>query len=216
MSGNTQLSSLEIFLESYPTVKYIQPSSPDYSSARTIFISSNRDTPLAIVQPQSPSDVAALVKYAKSQSIPFTLRCGGHNLEGRSVAQGALLIDLRALTDVSISPDRKSATVQGGIILEELGTKLSAEGLCTPIGATPTVGYVGWALYGGYGSFSSKWGLGVDQILGATVINPDGEIITADESLLEGIRGAGGLFGVIIDLTIKVYPFASVRESDLL
>jgi FAD/FMN-containing dehydrogenase len=210
MSQNTQVSTLENFIETQPTIKYIPPSSPDYPAARQIFNKSRRDTPLAIVQPQSPSDVAALIKFAKSESIPFTLRTGGHNLEGRSVAEGALLIDLRALTDVTISADRKSATVQGGIILEELGAKLWAEGLCTPTGATASVGYVGWATYGGYGSFSSHWGLGVDQILGATVVTPDGEIVTADEILLEGIRGAGGLFGVIIDLTIKIYPLTNV------
>jgi FAD/FMN-containing dehydrogenase len=213
MSLKNQVSSLESFLEAQPTIKYIPPSSPDFPAARKIFNKSRLDTPLAIVQPQSPSDVAALVKFSKSQSIPFTLRSGGHNLEGRSVAAGALLIDLRALTDVTISPDRKTATVQGGITLEELGAKLWAEGLCTPTGATPSVGYVGWATYGGYGSFSSHWGLGADQILGATVVNPDGEIVTADETLLEGIRGAGGLFGVIIDLTIKIYPITSVSVS---
>ena len=211
MSESTQLSSLENFFQTHSKIKYIPPSAPDFPSARKIFNSSRHDTPLAIVQPQSPSDVGDIVKFAKSQSIPFTLRSGGHNLEGRSVVEGALLIDLRALTDVTISPYRTSATVQGGILLEELGTKLWKEGLCTPTGATPSVGYVGWASYGGYGAFSSHWGLGVDQILGATVIDPDGEMITADEPLLEGIRGAGGLFGVIVDLTIKVYPITRVR-----
>jgi FAD/FMN-containing dehydrogenase len=65
-------------------------------------------------------------------------------------------------------------------------------------------------MYGGYGPFSPHWGLGVDQIVGATVVDPNGDIVNADEALLEGIRGAGGLFGVIIDLTVKVYPLTSV------
>ena len=65
-------------------------------------------------------------------------------------------------------------------------------------------------MYGGYGPFSPHWGLGVDQIVGATIVDPNGDIVKADEALLEGIRGAGGLFGVIIDLTVKVYPLTSV------
>ncbi|RHZ54118.1 hypothetical protein CDV55_102666 [Aspergillus turcosus] len=216
MTDTIQLTALEAFLHGHPTIKYIPPSSPEYASARKVWNGSRRDNPLAIVQPQAPSDVASLIRFAKSQSLPFTLRSGGHNLEGRSLVDGALLIDLRALNTVTVAPDRKSAVVQGGILLGELANRLWAEGLATPIGATPSVGYVGWATYGGYGTFSSHWGLGADQILGATVVNPDGEIIVADETLLEGIRGAGGLFGVIIDLTIKVYPLTTLLAGAIL
>lgn len=211
--SDTKLPALESFLQNFPTIKYISPVSPEYPTARKVFKSDRPDNPLAIVQPQSPSDLCALIKYAKSQSLQFTIRCGGHNLEGRVLVEGALLIDIRALNAVTIAPDRQTATVQGGILQEELGNKLWAEGLATPIGSIPSVGYVGWATYGGYGPFSGHWGLGVDQILGATIINHDGEILKAEESILRGIRGAGGLFGVILDLTIKVYPMTSVRLS---
>ncbi|KAI9929661.1 hypothetical protein ASPWEDRAFT_172675 [Aspergillus wentii DTO 134E9] len=211
-----QLASLEAFLENHPAIKYIPPSSPNYSTARKIFNCSRPDNPLAIVQPQSATDVSVIVKYAKLNNLPFTIRVGGHNLEGRSLVEGALLIDLRALNGVKIADDRQTAIVQGGIIQAELGKKLWDEGLVTPVGTTPSVGYVGWAVYGGYGSFSGHWGLGVDQIVGATVVNPEGEIITADESLLRGIRGAGGLFGVIVDLTIKVYPLKTLLTGALM
>ncbi|KAJ5081110.1 D-lactate dehydrogenase [Penicillium angulare] len=216
MSGSTQLNALETFLQGHPTIKYTPPSSPDYPAARQIFNSSRRDNPLAIVQPQSSSDVAALVKYAKSSSLPFTIRAGGHNLEGLSLVEGALLIDLRALTAVKVASDRKSATVQCGILQVELANALWEEGLVTPRGALPSVGYVGWATYGGYGPFSSHWGLGVDQILGATIVNANGEIVKADESLLQGIRGGGGLYGVILDLTIKVYPLTSLLAGAII
>ncbi|GFG22822.1 6-hydroxy-D-nicotine oxidase [Aspergillus udagawae] len=216
MADTTQLTALESFLQAHPTIKYIPPSSPEYPSARKVWNGSRRDNPLAIVQPQSTSDVVSLIRFSKSQSVRFTLRSGGHNLEGRSLVDGALLIDLRALNAVTVAPDRKSAVVQGGILQGELANRLWTEGLATPTGSIPSVGYVGWATYGGYGSFSSHWGLGTDQILGATVINPDGEIIAADEALLQGIRGAGGLFGVIIDLTIKVYPLTTLLSGAIL
>ncbi|KAF4213709.1 hypothetical protein CNMCM5878_010156 [Aspergillus fumigatiaffinis] len=216
MTDTAQLTALESFLQEHSTIIYIPPSSADYPAACKVWNGSRRDKPLAIVQPQSPSDVASLIRFTKSQSLPFTLRSGGHNLEGRSIVDGALLIDLRALNAVTIAPDRKSATVQGGILQGELANRLWAEGLATPTGTVPSVGYVGWAAYGGYGPFSSHWGLGVDQILGATVINPDSEIIAADEALLQGIRGAAGLFGVIVDLTIKVYPLTTLLAGAIL
>lgn len=208
--SDTNIVALETFLQDFPTINYISPLSSEYKTARKVWKGDRQDNPLAIVQPHSPSDLSALIKYVKSQSLQFTIRCGGHNLEGRAVVEDALLIDLRALSAVTIAPDRQSATVQGGILQEELGQKLWAEGLSTPMGAIPSVGYVGWATYGGYGPFSAHWGLGVDQILGATIVDHNGEIVKADESLLKGIRGAGGIYGVILDLTIKVYPLASV------
>ncbi|KAJ5604477.1 D-lactate dehydrogenase [Penicillium lagena] len=218
MTSLAKSTGLETFLQGSPEIKYIPPNSPDYPAARKVFHAGRRDNPLAIVQPQSPSDVAALIKYAKSSSLPFTIRSGGHNLEGRAIVEGALCIDLRALTAVTVASDRQSATVQGGVLQGDLANKLWAEGLATPTGTIPSVGYVGWATYGGYGPFSSHWGLGVDQILSATIVNHDGDIIhvNADEPLLQGIRGAGGLYGVILDLTIKVYPLTSLLAGAII
>jgi FAD/FMN-containing dehydrogenase len=208
--ADPRLSCLEAFLKNHPSIKYISPSSADFASAREIWNHGRRDVPLAIVQPQTAPEVSALVKYAKQNGIPFTVRVGGHNLEGRAIAEAALTIDLRALASVTIADDRQSATVQGGILQDALATKLWNEGLVTPVGAIPSVGYVGWATYGGYGPFSGHWGLGVDQIIGATIVDAKGDIVKADDSLLKGIRGAGGTFGVIVDVTIKVYPLKSV------
>jgi FAD/FMN-containing dehydrogenase len=73
------------------------------------------------------------------------------------------------------------------------------------------VGYAGWSMLGGYGPFSSSYGLGVDQIVGAKVVKADGDVIDADEELLFGIRGVGGTLGVVVELTIKVYPVGKVR-----
>jgi FAD/FMN-containing dehydrogenase len=155
-----------------------------------------------------------LVKLAKSKGINFTVRTGGHNAEGRSIRQDTLTIDMRALSSVDIATDRQSATIGGGCLMKGIATKLLQEGLATPLGTISSVGYVGWATYGGYGPFSPLWGLGVDQIISATVVNADGEIIKADSSMLKGIRGAGGFFGIIVDLTIKVHPATGVRISN--
>ncbi|KAL3443135.1 FAD-binding domain-containing protein [Aspergillus insuetus] len=216
MAENTHLPALEAFLAQQPSIKYFPRTSSEFDSLRQVWNTSGAGKPLAIVQPQSSLDVAALIKFVKVNSVPFTLRSGGHNLEGRSAVNNALQIDLRALNTVAIAPDRKSATVGGGILQGELGKKLWEKGLATPTGSVPSVGYTGWATYGGYGPFSSHWGLGVDQIIGATIINADGEPVTADQDLLKGIRGAGGVFGVIVELTIKVYPLTGLLAGPII
>jgi FAD/FMN-containing dehydrogenase len=80
-------------------------------------------------------------------------------------------------------------------------------------GSVGSVGYVGWSTNGGYGPFSSLYGLGVDQIVGAKLVNYKGELVEASDDLLKGIRGAGNIFGVIVELTIKVFPLKEVSTE---
>jgi FAD/FMN-containing dehydrogenase len=74
------------------------------------------------------------------------------------------------------------------------------------------VGYVGWATQGGIGPFTTLHGLGADQIISAKLVNASGEVVDASKELLKGIRGGGGIFGVIVELTIKVYPSEQVSS----
>lgn len=214
--SDTCLTSLEAFIDSHHTIKYIPRSSPDYPSIREQWNIGRSDTPLAIVQPQSTADVSAIVNFAKSQNIDFTIRTGGHNIDGKAILEGALTIDMRAVASVDIAADRQSATIGGGTLMQDVATKLGHAGLATPIGTVPSIGYVGWAVYGGYGPFSARWGLGVDQIIGATIVNGDGKVTKVDEKLLKGIRGAGGIFGVIVDVTVRVYPLKNASHVTFL
>jgi FAD/FMN-containing dehydrogenase len=122
----------------------------------------------------------------------------------------ALMIDLRDISYVKINETKTSAKVGGGILMGKLGKELSNHELASAIGTISFVGYTGWATYGGYGSFSSSYGLGVDNIVGAKVINWKGKVVDADEKMLKVIRGAGGFVGIIAELTIKTYPLKSV------
>jgi FAD/FMN-containing dehydrogenase len=127
-----------------------------------------------------------------------------------STAEGALTIDMRDISYVNIDKQSSTARIVGGILEGELGEQLAKEGLATPTASVGSIGHVGWVTYGGYGLFRSNFGLGVDQIVAAKIANTKGAIFKADEKLLRGIRGAGGIFGVIVELTIKAYPLKTV------
>lgn len=45
------------------------------------------------------------------------------------------------------------------------------------------------------------------------MVNAEGKIVTADSRMLKGIRGACGNFGVIVEMTVKVYPLPKVASS---
>lgn len=117
----------------------------------------------------------------------------------------AVALDLRLINHVQIDTASSTAKVGGGAPLGDVDRALQQQGFITPVASISRVAYAGWAMYSGYGPYSSRFGLGVDRIVGAKVINAQGEPVEADADLLKAIRGAEGAFGVIVELTISIY-----------
>jgi FAD/FMN-containing dehydrogenase len=208
--SDPRLASFESFLREHPTIQYATPNSPNYSTLRATYTLDNPAAPFAIVRPQNAEDVAAAVKFARANGIKPVVRSGGNSLFWKSMIQDAFIIDMRDIAYININNSKTSATVGGGILFSDLGEHLTKEGLATALGTIPFIGYVGWSTYGGYGPFSAQYGLGCDNIIGAKVVDWRGEVVKADTDMLRGIRGAGGAFGPIVELTIKLYPLENV------
>ncbi|KAL1867423.1 hypothetical protein Plec18167_008696 [Paecilomyces lecythidis] len=198
------------FLAENSHIKYATPSSPEFDSLRLGYILVENVIPAIIVRPQSAEDVAALVSVLTSNDLPFSIRVGGHDLSGRSQVHGAVTIDLRDIAYIHVDDAAHTARLGGGVLIADLIKELEHHGMVTPTGTIPSVGYVGWAAHGGYGFLSTQYGFGADQILGARVVDCHGQILDANEDMLTAIRGAGGLLGVIVEVTIKVYPLDKV------
>lgn len=211
MASNELLDRITAFINDHPHIPFVTTSSTDYGSVRESYILDTGITPLGIARPQSAGDVVSLIKLCTSHSIPFTIRSGGHDLAGRCFASNALGIDMRSLNAVTIYEETMTATIGGGILAGDLAKALAKRSLAAPMGSIGGVGYIGWASHGGYGQFGSNYGFGVDGIVGATVVNAEGEVIDANEELLVGIKGGGGCLGVIVELKIKVARLEKVR-----
>ncbi|OGM42544.1 oxidoreductase [Aspergillus bombycis] len=192
-----------------PTLRIYTKSNPEFEHYRVSYNRALGDQPLAIVRPRTEEEVSQVVQVCSAEHIPLAIRSGGHDFFGRSLVADGIVIDMRAMDSILISPDRASARVGGGVIAGTLQQSLAAHQLFTPTGQSKTVGYVSWACGGGYGFYVGTYGFGVDQILGARVAVASGAIIDTDDDqeLLWALRGAGaGNFGVIVELRVRVYP----------
>jgi FAD/FMN-containing dehydrogenase len=65
-------------------------------------------------------------------------------------------------------------------------------------------------LGGGLGRQQGKYGLGIDNMLSARVVDAEGQLITVsateNSDLWYGLRGAGHNFGIVTSVTVKAYP----------
>lgn len=205
------LASIEDFLREQ-NFRFAGRRSPEYFTWGFNYIG-DPSQPLLITRRRTAKEAGKIVTYCVEREIDFAVRVGGHDLQGRSTIQDGVTIDLREIAHVLVIEDRHTARVDGGILLSSLLDKLGREQLSTPVGAVGTVGYIGWTTLGGFGAFTPSLGLGSDNTVGARLVDDHGRLVDADASLSKAIRGGGPAVGVIVELTIKVYPLDEVRLS---
>ncbi|KAL7954545.1 hypothetical protein V8C34DRAFT_319742 [Trichoderma compactum] len=198
--------------DEFPDIVYTK-ADPVYGAIGSAFRKSTSTQPLAVVRPLNESHVQAAIKIVRAAGLPLGICSGGLETAGRNFkgVDKGIILDLRSLCSITVSDDKTSAIIGGGTIAADLAVSLSKQGVFTPIGWHPRLGYAGWAMGGGYGLYSSPYGLGVDNVLGARVVLADGSVVHVNDNnhpdLCWALRGAGnGIWGVVTQLTIRLYP----------
>jgi FAD/FMN-containing dehydrogenase len=176
--------------------------------------------PAMVAQCASTSDVVDAVNFARERNLLVSVKGGGHSLPGKSTSDGGLMIDLSRLREVSVDPEARTMRAGGGALLGHLDDSASAHNLLTTTGIVSHTGAGGFTLGGGVGRTDRKMGLAVDNLLAATVVTADGNIVRASEDensdLYWGLRGGGGNFGVVTEFLYKLHPFnPTVYGGDL-
>ena len=189
--------------------RVLEPSDDGYDEARRIHNALIDRRPALIARCQTASDIADAVKFARASGLDISVRGGGHNVAGRAVGDGALMIDLSQLKGIHVDPVTKRARAQGGVIWRELNREAGAYGLAVTGGAISTTGIAGYTLGGGLGWAMAKYGLAADNLTGAELVTADGSILNvtqeSDAELLWGLRGGGGNFGVVASFEYQLH-----------
>lgn len=185
-----------------------------YDNSRRIWNGAIDHAPALIVRPQTRAEVQTAVLAARHHGLPLSVRGGGHDWAGRALREGGLVIDLTAMTHVIVDPQSRVATVQGGATAGDVIGAAHAHGLTAAAGTVGKVGMTGLTLGGGYGPLMGRYGLALDNLLGAEVVLADGGAVTATESeeseLYWALRGGGGNFGVVTSLSLRLHPVPEV------
>jgi FAD/FMN-containing dehydrogenase len=188
----------------------LAPGDAQYDEARSIWNAMIDRKPSVIVRCSGAADVRHAVRFAAKHSLLVSVRGAGHNIAGKALADGAILIDLSGLRSVHVDPQARIARVCPGATLGDVDHETQAFGLATPTGINSTTGIAGLTLGGGFGWLSRKHGLTVDNLVAAEVVTADGAVVRCsaqqDADLFWAIRGGGGNFGVVTSFEFRLHP----------
>jgi FAD/FMN-containing dehydrogenase len=196
------------------------PTDADYLQVRRIWNGAVKHRPALIAQCETVDDVCAAVRAARTHSLPLSVRGGGHDWAGRSLRHNGLVIDLSAMRCVEVDAEKRIATVSGGAAAREVVAAADPHGLVAVTGNCGTVGLAGLTLGGGYGLLGPRYGLALDNMVGADVVLGDGRFVKTDATqhpeLFWALRGGGGNFGVVTAMRVRLHPVPQVLAGLIL
>jgi FAD/FMN-containing dehydrogenase len=167
--------------------------------------------PAMVVQCASTDDVISAVNFARERDLLVSVKCGGHSLPGKSTSDGGMMIDLSKMHSVDVDADALTLRADGGSLLGHIDGAASAHNMMTTTGIVSHTGAGGFTLGGGFGRTDRKMGLAIDNLLAATVVTANGDVVRASEDenadLFWGLRGGGGNFGIATEFVYRLHPF---------
>jgi FAD/FMN-containing dehydrogenase len=192
----------------------LQPGEDHYEAARRVHNGLIDKRPALIARCRGAADVSAAVGLARETGLEISIRGGGHNIAGRSVTDGGLMIDLAEMRGMYVDPEAGTIRAQGGVIWSEFNRETAVHGLAVTGGAISTTGIAGLTLGGGLGWLMGIHGLAADNLLSVELVNADGAVLNvtaeSDPDLFWALRGGGGNFGVATSLEYRLHPLSEV------
>jgi FAD/FMN-containing dehydrogenase len=192
----------------------IRPGDDSYDPARRIWNASIDKRPGLIARCSGVADVIAAVNFARDNGLLVAVRGGGHNVGGRALCDGGLVIDLSRMKGIHVDAAKRRARVQAGATLGDVDRETHVYGLAVPTGVISKTGIAGLTLGGGVGWLVRKYGLTCDNVLSFDLVRADGTLLTAsateNKDLFWALRGGGGNFGVVASFEYQLHPVSTI------
>jgi FAD/FMN-containing dehydrogenase/Fe-S oxidoreductase len=147
--------------------------------------------PIGVALPRDTDDVIAAIALARRDGFPVIPRGGGSSQNGQPLGEAVVMDTSRHMTGVlDIDAEAGTATVQPGIVLDELNRRLRPTGWTFPVdvstSAHATIG--GMTGNNSAGTRSIQYGLMVHNVLEIEAVLADGTRAVFGE-LVPGARG---------------------------
>lgn len=178
MLNSLQLKQLSQSLEG--TLLYDELHKTIYSTDASVY----KIKPIAVALPKTVEDISTLIRFANANKISLTPRTAGTSLAGQTVGSGIIVDVSKYFTKiVSFDAEKKTVTVQPGVIRDELNLFLKPHGLFFG----PNTSTSNRCMLGGMvgnnssGTTSIRYGVTRDKIVAIKAILSDGSPVVFKE-----------------------------------
>lgn len=182
-------------------------------------------TPRAVVVPVTREEVVAAVRVCAVWAVPFMARGSGTSLSGGAVpVEDGLVIAMNQMNRIlRLDPQARLAVVEPGVINLAVSQAAAPHGLYfAPDPSSQQICTIGGNVaFNSGGAHCLKYGMTANHVIGATIVTPTGEILECGGESVESLGpdclglfcGSEGLFGIALELTLRLIPKAEVFHT---
>ncbi len=198
----------------------LRPADVGYEEARRVHNGLVDKRPALIARCRGVADVADAVNLTRKLGLEVAVRGGGHNVAGRAIIDGGLVIDLASMKGIHVDPKSRTVRAQGGVTWAELNRETQLHGLAVTGGIVSSTGIAGLTLGGGLGWLMGKYGLALDNLRSVELVTAEGRVVrtSKDEEpdLFWAVRGGGGNFGVATSFEYQLHAVGPTVTAGLI
>ncbi|MFV0477743.1 MAG: FAD-binding oxidoreductase [Parahaliea sp.] len=179
----------------------------------------------ALARPASTQEVSAVLKWCHDNDVSVVTQGGLTGLvHGADTQAGQVIVSLERMNKIeSINPQQRTATVQAGVVLQNLQEAVEANELIFPLdlGARGSATIGGNAATNAGGNRVIRYGMMRNLVLGLEVVLANGQIISSMNCLIKNnagydlkqlFIGTEGTLGVITRLVLRLQEAPITRN----
>ncbi len=173
--------------------------------------------PVAVLLPETASEVAAILRVCNEHRIAVTPRGSGTGLAGAAIpSPGGVVVSFERMKRMEIDTENQVAIVEPGVTLSELDEVTAKHELVYPVYPGEYSASLGGNVATNAGGMRAvKYGVTRHQVLGLEAVLPSGEIIRTGGRFVKGstgydltqlIVGSEGTLALVTEAILKLYP----------
>jgi glycolate oxidase len=187
----------------------------DYSHDETL--GSTPVVPMAVLLPETSTEVAAILRMCDEHRIAVTARGSGTGLSGAAIpTEGGIVVSFERMKRIEIDTENQVAVVEPGVTLAELDEVTAKHDLVYPVYPGEYSASLGGNVATNAGGMRAvKYGVTRHQVLGLEAVLPTGDIIRTGGRFVKGstgydltqlIVGSEGTLALVTEAILKLYP----------